>query len=117
VKDKLHNKTFCVITVIFHYEKTSTIVEDKIEQIKQLHPQLKFYVVAAFSNIKNLTKLSQKYEDVKLVNTLCIVDFEELARVLRKNCLTSDIDLLDEKFFHVKFSKLASRYKEKLLKS
>jgi len=110
----LKTKEVCVILIIFHYEKTNSVVLEKISQLKQENPDLKFYVVTAFSNIRNLTTLGQKYQDVLIVNSLCVVDFDELVRVLKKNCMASHINLFDEKFYHGKFMKLADRYMQKL---
>ena len=116
IKDNdIEGKDIICILVIFHYEKTNAIVMHKIEQLKQKKPELKFYVLTAFSNIKNLTDLNTQFADVKIINSLCIVNFEELITVLKSNCLTSSIDITDESFYHTKFMKLGQKYIQKLV--
>ena len=103
------------ILVIFHYEKTNIMVMNKIQQLKEKKPQLKFYVLTAFSNIKNLTDLTQRFCDVKIINSLCIVNFQEIIEVLKKNCHTPNIDITDESFYHKKFINLGYKYIQKLV--
>ena len=116
IKDNdIEGKDIICILVIFHYEKTNAMVMNKIQQLKEKKPELKFYVLTAFSNIKNLTDLNTQFADVKIINSLCIVNFEELITVLKSNCLSSSIDITDESFYHKKFMKLGQKYIQKLV--
>jgi hypothetical protein len=110
----IQDKKICCILVIFHNEKTNTMVTERIQKLKELNPDLKFYVITAFSNIKYLTDLGQKFNEVKIVNSLCIANFEQLISVLRQNCHQDNIDLFNEKFYHEKFTRLGYKYIQKI---
>ncbi len=94
-------KTLDVVGIIipFLYDETAIEIEKQINTLLEKNSNVQIFVISIFASIDVMTRLTMSYNNIYVINILCIVKMKSLLAMLQENCKAKPFDFTGNQDF------------------